>query len=126
MADYYDRQGHPLTLTEWAALFETAKRGDLKRVAETTLPNGTWISTVWMGLDHSFGNGPPLIFETMVFTNRGDMRDLDSDRYSTEADALAGHAAMVEKWTHAQPEADDAVDPHVSSTGTPSTREEGS
>lgn len=26
-----------------------------------------WISTVFLGIDHSFGQGPPLVFETMVF-----------------------------------------------------------
>lgn len=102
MAEYYDRQGHPMTLLEWAAAFET--RRDQKRVAETTLPNGRWVSTVWLGLDHSFGSGPPLIFETMVFPSKDDMGDLDSDRYSTEAEALAGHARLCEKWTAAEPE----------------------
>ncbi len=70
-----------------------------KRVAATTLPDGKWISTVWMGMDHSFGDGPPLIFETMVFPSEGDLGDLDCERYSTEAEAAAGHAAMVAKWT---------------------------
>jgi hypothetical protein len=101
MGEYYDRQGNPLTLMEWASMFET--RGDQKRVAETTLPNGRWVSTVWLGLDHSFGGGPPLIFETMVFPSQGDMGDLDGDRYSTEAEALAGHARLVAKWSVDQP-----------------------
>ena len=78
---------------------------DIKRVAETTLPNGRWVSTVWMGLNHRFGDGPPLIFETMVFPSRDDMGDLDSDRYSTEAEAFAGHERMVAWWTnHDEPE----------------------
>ena len=49
------------------------------------------VSTVWLGLDHSYDGGPPLIFETMVF---GGGLDLEMERYSTEAEALAGHAAM--------------------------------
>jgi hypothetical protein len=100
--NYYDRQGNRLTLMEWAKRYE-GKTGDAmtaeKRVAETTLPDGTWVSTVWLGLDHSFGEGPPLIFETMVFPSKdGPLNELDCDRYSTEAEALAGHAAMVERW----------------------------
>lgn len=94
---YYDRQGHPMTLEEWAQSYKT--RGAQKRVAETTLPDGKWVSTVWLGLDHSFGDGPPLIFETMVFESQDHLSDLDCNRYSTEAEALAGHAAMVEKWS---------------------------
>jgi len=65
----------------------------------TTLPNGRWVSTVWLGLDHCFGDGPPVIFETMVFTTKESLDDLDCKRYSTEAEALAGHAKMVEKWS---------------------------
>lgn len=100
MSGYYDRQGNPMTLGQWAASFKT-RQAD-KRVAETTLPDGKWISTVWLGLDHSFGSGPPLIFETMVFPSQDDMGDLDCERYSTEAEAVAGHARMVEKWSKPQ------------------------
>jgi hypothetical protein len=102
MSEHYDRQGNAMTLMEWAKSFETDKR----RVAETTLLNGRLVSTVWMGLNHQFGNGPPLIFETMVFGSKEDMRDLDCDRYSTEAEAIAGHARMVEKWSVDQPAED--------------------
>lgn len=110
MGEYFDRQGQPLTVMEWAKRFEGKDREAImsyKRVAETTLPDGTWISTVWIGLDHSFGEGPPLIFETMVFATDGKQAgtlgsELDCERYSTEAEAVAGHAAMVEKWSHAE------------------------
>ena len=105
MSRYYDRQGHPMTLLQWAQSIET--RIQEKRVAATTLPNGRWVSTVWLGLDHSFGAGPPLIFETMVFTSEADLSELDCDRYSTEAEALAGHQRLVEKWSVADPEAAD-------------------
>ena len=99
MSLYYDRQGNPMDLMDWAL------RGrDDFRVAETTLPDGKWISTVHLGIDHSFGSGPPLIFETMVFPSQGDYGELDCDRYSTEAEAKAGHAAMVEKWSKPQAE----------------------
>ena len=101
MSEYYDRQGHPMTSREWAATFET--RHEQKRVAETTLPNGRWVSTVWLGLNHAFGAGPPLIFETMVFPNKGDMGDFDCERYSTEAEALVGHEWMCAKWLVEEP-----------------------
>jgi hypothetical protein len=93
---YYDRAGNPITSAEWAR-----RLANEQRVAETEVP-GLWISTVWLGLDHSFGGGRPLIFETMVFPAKGSdvtsWGELDSDRYSTEAEALAGHAAFVEKY----------------------------
>jgi hypothetical protein len=93
---YYDRAGNPIIDTlAWAKKFEDVA---YKRVAETTLPDGKWISTVWLGLNYQYGAGPPLIFETMVFPGRDDMGDLDCERYSTEAEAMAGHNAMVTKW----------------------------
>jgi len=93
MSGHYDRQGQPIDLMTWAKRLESDRR-----VAKTTLADGKWINTVWLGLDHGFGGGPPLIFETMVFPSKDDMGDLDCERYSTEAEAVAGHAAMVEKW----------------------------
>lgn len=104
MSKFYDRQGNPMPMMEWARRYET--RGDEKRVAESTLPNGRWVSTVWLGIDHSFGSGPPLIFETMVFESEDDLSELDCERYSTEAEAVAGHARIVEKWSVHHPAED--------------------
>ena len=76
-----------------------------KRVGETTLPNGLWVSTVWLGINQRFGDGPPLIFETTVFKHPlsesrapDDGRDRDSESYATLEEALNGHARMVQKW----------------------------
>lgn len=98
MSDYYDRDGTPLTLEQWASGY--GRTPDRRRVAEDTV-DGYWVSTVWLGMNHRYGDGPPLIFETMVFaapdgevTNWG---DLYADRYSTEAEALAGHTSVVEQ-----------------------------
>ena len=96
MSDYFDRSGNPQSFQEWAK--GLGRDMTKKRVAETTLPNGRWVSTVWLGLNHAFGDGPPLIFETMVFTSREELQEEDCDRYSTEDEAVAGHARMVEKW----------------------------
>jgi hypothetical protein len=52
------------------------------------------VATVWLGLDHAGGSGPPLIFETSVYG--GALGD-NSERYSTEAEAIAGHKRWVEK-----------------------------
>lgn len=49
-------------------------------------------------LNHQYGDGPPLIFETMLFKSKDDLDALDFERYSTEAEAVAGHEAMVERW----------------------------
>ncbi len=93
---YYNRQGKPITLYEWSELFEDFKYKILK---QEYLSGGKRVSTVWLGLDHSFGSdSKPLIFETMVFPKKGEFGELDMMRYSTEAEALLGHKAMVGKW----------------------------
>lgn len=92
--EHYDRQGNLIPdLLTWARLHEDIA---YKRVAETTIGN-LWVSTVWLGLDHSFGGGPPLIFETMVFVQGEGGNDLDCRRYATEAEALAGHEEILEE-----------------------------
>jgi len=78
-------------LLEWGRWFETAPR----HVARTSLPGGIEVSTVFLGLDHRFGgDGPPLIFETMVF---GGEYDQYQDRYSTWEEAEKGHADVVSR-----------------------------
>jgi hypothetical protein len=51
------------------------------------------VSTIFLGLNHRyFGDGPPLLFETMVF---GGELDKELERYETKAQALVGHDEMV-------------------------------
>jgi hypothetical protein len=65
-------------------------------VKETDLPD-YWVSTVFLGLDHQYGDGPPLVFETMVFNRTGES-DL-CQRYSSWDDAVTGHDAVVSRLT---------------------------
>jgi hypothetical protein len=88
MSRYYDRAGQPMTTLEWAMSFEDFEQ---KVVAKATVGDAE-VSTVWLGLNHQFGDGPPLIFETMIF---GGEHDQWQDRYSTEEQAKAGHEAVV-------------------------------
>jgi len=66
----------------------------INRVALTQVTPEISVSTVFLGLDHSFGGYPPLLFETIVF---GGPMDGEMDRYTTWDEAEAGHEAMVEK-----------------------------
>lgn len=96
MSEYYDRQGNPITFKEWVEQFERTA----DKVVEQTQTDNGFVSTVWLGLSHQFGDGPPLIFETLVF--EGTM-DGEMDRYSTEEQARAGHAEMVARVKEATP-----------------------
>lgn len=91
-----DRKIVPATLMEWAQWFEAGNR----KIARTELgPRGV-VSTVFLGLDHGSGNGPPILFETLVF---GGPLDDEMERYSTLEEAEAGHAAMVERLREPKP-----------------------
>lgn len=50
------------------------------------------VSTIFLGLDHSFSDdGPPVLFESMIF---GGPLSGEQRRYTSRADALAGHADL--------------------------------
>lgn len=78
-------------LFEWAREFENGERC----VAETTV-GGSRVSTVFLGLDHSWGSVRPSLFETMIF---GGEHDDYCDRYATWEEAEAGHAKAVKMVT---------------------------
>lgn len=117
MSIYYDRQGKPIYDTlQWAKLLEDRQYKIVKQ--EHTPKKMYWVSTVWLGIDHDFSwrhdepNPCPVIFETMVFDERpenqrttefsGDRTfapDLAQERYTTEAEALEGHARLLQRFS---------------------------
>ena len=69
------------------------------RLAENTVGT-SWISTVFLGFDHSHQKGGnPILWETIVFDGplAGEM-----ERYCTMQDAIAGHYQMVERVREAE------------------------
>lgn len=92
-------------LLVWARTFEVWEN---RRVAfdKTKLFE---VSTVFLGIDHrGLSKGPPLLFETMVFERKAEIRelfgrlmrikpDVDQMRYASWDDATAGHAAAVRR-----------------------------
>jgi hypothetical protein len=96
---YYNKDGSELTSKQWSVLFDNLS---FKRIKKDVLPNGRVVSTVWLGIDYGHDQQPPLIFETMVFPSERSNLDVDVERYSTEEEARAGHARMVEHWSTEQ------------------------
>lgn len=93
MMENYILEGHKavqVDLETWIALAGTYD----KRVAKTTIGNYS-VSTVFLGLDHRFGGGPPLLFETMVL-GKGILSD-EQGRCTTWEEAEAMHIAMCER-----------------------------
>jgi hypothetical protein len=98
--DKYILVGHEAVpepdLFKWGQWLETADRH-----VRDSFQGDVRVSTVFLGLDHSFTeHGPPLLFETMVFVND---RGIEQEQYSTWAEAEEGHANMVAKIFKATP-----------------------
>lgn len=92
MSNYYDPDGKPITMADWAQSFEDWR----KRIVGLTHIGSIRVSTVWLGLDHSYGEGPPLIFETMPHDEvKDEWMDQHMRRYSTIEQARAGHLEVV-------------------------------
>lgn len=66
-----------------------------RRVEETVLPDGTTVSTVFLGIDHNHSrlSNVPILFETMIHGRKG-FEDYQ-ERYPTVETARAGHAEAV-------------------------------
>lgn len=82
---------HPASMDEY---FEwcTKVGGITMQIALDVLPGDVRVSTIFMSLDHGFGSGAPVLYETMVFggLDRGYQR-----RYRTKKQALAGHKQTI-------------------------------
>jgi len=92
---YYKLVGHKPVLCkdvfEWAKWFDKAER----RVALSKLVEDKMavdVSTVFLGLDHNYGSGPPILFETMIF---GGKHSDYQERYCTWEEAEEGHKRAV-------------------------------
>lgn len=99
MSDNYILDGKtpvPADLMTWARWYETADRS----VAKSEV--GPYrVSTVFLGLNHEFGGGPPLLFETIVFGPPND-DDVWCERCSTWEQAEAMHRDGC-TWASRQP-----------------------
>jgi len=53
----------------------------------------SYVSTVFLGLDHGYKQGIPVLYETMIF---GGKHDQYQERYTSLEDAVKGHKVAVE------------------------------
>jgi hypothetical protein len=76
-------------LLTWARNFEIENR----RAAVSRVFDLCEVSTVFLGLNHQWRKGPPLLFETMAFWDGEG--GWEQERCSTWAEAEKQHAALV-------------------------------
>jgi len=89
---HFDKQGMPMKMADFVEKFEDWNY----RVVENYFGPFCRVSTIWLGIDHGFGESDkPLIFESMVFILG---REEDMDRYYTLSEAQEGHKRLVKKY----------------------------
>lgn len=91
------RTPEPCSFDAWCLCEKARKR---PHVAKDQIGD-VLVSTVFLGMDHAYDGGIPLLFETMVF---GGEHDLWQDRCSTWSGAEEMHAKAVAMVKATKPE----------------------
>lgn len=79
-------------MKKWAEWFAKNERTIIR-----TERDGSLMSTVFLGANHNYGEGVPILFETMLFNDATDSDESDCRRYSTMEEAKQGHIDMCIK-----------------------------
>lgn len=81
-------------LLEWARWFE---QNHEKRIVLQEEVGNYWVSTIFLGLDHSFGRGPPVLWETGLWKMKDGEPDkmVESCRATSRAEAIANHETCL-------------------------------
>lgn len=99
MSEYYDFHGQPISHDQWVELFRQPRHVGLWEGE-----GGISVSTVWLGLNHNWSGGVPLIFETMIFgLPHPDEYGEWQTRYATLGEATEGHWRTVNNIIHGEP-----------------------
>jgi len=97
MHAYYilNAEGEPVranNITEWGSFFEDT---EARRVGFDILSGEVQVSTMFLGLDHSFNGPEPILWETMIFG--GKLDNYQERCGGNRDDARRMHDAAVEK-----------------------------
>jgi len=87
-----DNENNPVKATD-LEYSEWCKDYSNRKVIGKTNIAKSFISTVFLGLDHSWDGGLPLLWETMIFSD--DENDLFQERYTSQESAVYGHERAV-------------------------------
>lgn len=79
-------------ISEWGKWFGQTYKDGTHWIANSKL-RGMTISTIFLGIDHGFSLGPPILFETMIF---GGYYNDYQERCCTYDQAMAQHVRVVQ------------------------------
>jgi hypothetical protein len=95
---YFDRDGDPLSLGEWAWLYEAPS---YKFIVTTTLPNHCWVATIWHGVRDFDDDGN--VLETSVFPEapaegKPLLPSIERVTHASMDEALRVHSELADKY----------------------------
>jgi hypothetical protein len=82
-----DEENNPIK-TDSLSSFKWMEKNKHKKFVKREHIGDIFISTVFLGLDHSWNSHLPVLWETMIF---GGEHDQYQDRYTSYEDAIKGH-----------------------------------
>jgi len=91
----FDSEGNSVPcsdIVEWGEFMHRCKSICVTNVGDVM------VSTVFLGLDHGFGGGTPILWETMVFDGSRvgvTKYDHEQKRYTSMKEALEGHKEIA-------------------------------
>lgn len=91
-----DKERNPVPSTDIVEWMEWMNTHD-RTVNYSTLSDGSTVSTVFLGINHSFMNSPPVLFETMSFGPPPKLKAKVRRRYATWVEAERGHKDILNK-----------------------------
>jgi hypothetical protein len=83
-----DNNNKPIHSTSITEAVDWMENNPQRKVVKQEHIGDVYISTVFLGLDHSWNSDIPVLWETMIF---GGEYDQYQDRYTSYKDALEGH-----------------------------------
>jgi len=96
MFEYYKLEGKTVIAISENDRHTLDRSFNNRRVLRTELGSGHIVSTVFLPIDHRYdGAGDPLVFETMVFENETNFREVYCNRYTSYDDAFNGHLKVL-------------------------------
>ena len=80
---------------KWGAWFQGHTDERIVQQDRIETPNGTYLlSTVFLAMDYSFGVGPPVLWETMLFSVDGKTEE-HMERYTSREQAQQRHLELL-------------------------------
>jgi hypothetical protein len=87
-----DKNNRPLPCRNAVEHIRWESKNPDRKVVKQQHIGDTYISTVFLGLDHAYGGKKPILWETMIFGGKHDQYQV---RYASYDDAVKGHEIAV-------------------------------